>query len=983
MFRPNSVTRWNPRGSQGPGPVGAPTERRIAIRGTLIGYFSPTPSSPGGPPIKKFASTLFALALLINGLAAFTAPARADVICTKTADPATHGGLQALLNHVRDANSADPVACIPSGTYSINFALVIPVTMQVIGTGLTPPVISCTAATYCFDGTAGPSDVTLQDLSMDGAHKADIQIGSGADGSPVVTGWTLTGITTTGAGQVGITMNNASDITISNATITGNGSAPYDPSTNPTGDFGLRANRVDALTLQNSTIANNPTTASPNPGFSGGAKFNTTTNLLVQGNDFTGNAGGGQLWIDISSRDFDVTTNTIEEVPTAGTGQLPNDAIRVEVSCLGTGSNYIRDNTIAGGVVSAVDLYDSSGVTVQHNTISVPQAVTPNFGIRMFGNVHDVVPDLGCQQGGTFPNANNTATANTIDMTSTGNARNGVVNSGGTSSGNTWSANVYTVRHCDPIGSGQWSWWDGATNQVIGYTAWKGYGQDVDVQSSCTSIYPQVDGTDAFDPWWGPSGTVVTIHGSGFSNVTSVKFNKVVAPFVHDSDAQITATVPAGASTGTVCVRNPLNFTCSTTEFIVASGETLSVTPAGTGTGVITSQAPATGIDCGATCQSDFPQGGAVTLQALADASSTFTGWSGACSGTGTCTLTMDAAKDVGATFTLNHYMLSVAANGAGTGSITSNTGGINCPGTCQASYAHGSTVILSATPGAGSAFAGWSGACTGTGTCSLTMDAVKNVTGTFVVSSTTTLRDNDPAVAYNGWSGVTDATANGGAYRTSSMKNDRATWTSPVSTSITWATHTGPDQGRALVTIDGKSKGTVDLYTASAGSLSKAYTGLSNKAHTIVIKVLHTKSAASTGFNVRLDAFVVGATTTQESDPVIQYDTWKSVSQPKATDGTYRSSTSSTSTVTVTFAGTAIDWTTSKGAAYGMASVTIDGVAKGTFDLYQPTTSWKALTSFTGLSTGSHTMVVQVLGLKNASSTSTKVVVDGFIVHA
>ena len=117
--------------------------------------------------------------------ATFSLPARADaIVCTKTADPSTHGGLQALLNNVRNANSANPVACIPSGTYSINFALVIPIPMQVIGTGLTPPIIDCSAATYCFDGTAGPSGVSLTNLSMDGAHKADIQIGSGAPEVP-------------------------------------------------------------------------------------------------------------------------------------------------------------------------------------------------------------------------------------------------------------------------------------------------------------------------------------------------------------------------------------------------------------------------------------------------------------------------------------------------------------------------------------------------------------------------------------------------------------------------------------------------------------------------------------------------------------------------------------------------------------------------------------------------------------------------------
>jgi hypothetical protein len=58
-----------------------------------------------------------------------------------------------------------------------------------------------------------------------------------------------------------------------------------------------------------------------------------------------------------------------------------------------------------------------------------------------------------------------------------------------------------------------------------------------------------------------------------------------------------------------------------------------------------------TGISCGATCSASFASGTAVTLTAAAASGSTFTGWSGACSGTGACTVTMSAAQSVTATF--------------------------------------------------------------------------------------------------------------------------------------------------------------------------------------------------------------------------------------------------------------------------------------------------------------------------------------------
>ncbi len=69
---------------------------------------------------------------------------------------------------------------------------------------------------------------------------------------------------------------------------------------------------------------------------------------------------------------------------------------------------------------------------------------------------------------------------------------------------------------------------------------------------------------------------------------------------------------------------------------------------------------------------------------------------------------------------------------GSGAGTITSSPAGINCGQTCSASFPSGTAVTLSATPSAGSTFAGWSGACSGTGACSLTVTAAASVTATF-----------------------------------------------------------------------------------------------------------------------------------------------------------------------------------------------------------------------------------------------------------
>lgn len=71
-----------------------------------------------------------------------------------------------------------------------------------------------------------------------------------------------------------------------------------------------------------------------------------------------------------------------------------------------------------------------------------------------------------------------------------------------------------------------------------------------------------------------------------------------------------------------------------------------------TGTGVGTVVSSPTGISCGATCNSSFAAGVVVALTASAAPGSTFAGWSGTvCSGAGPCTVTMNTAQSVTATF--------------------------------------------------------------------------------------------------------------------------------------------------------------------------------------------------------------------------------------------------------------------------------------------------------------------------------------------
>ncbi|MCA9549919.1 MAG: carboxypeptidase regulatory-like domain-containing protein [Myxococcales bacterium] len=217
---------------------------------------------------------------------------------------------------------------------------------------------------------------------------------------------------------------------------------------------------------------------------------------------------------------------------------------------------------------------------------------------------------------------------------------------------------------------------------------------------------------------------------------------------IFDRDATVTLTAEAGA--GSVfarwegdCQASGAGPQCTLTmdaakdvrARFVLQGVELSVATAGTGAGTVTSD-PA-GIDCGAECLTTYPPGTTVTLTATAAARSTFTGWSGDCTGTQlTCQVTLDAPRAVTATFEGLAWPVSVSLGGAGGGRVTSAPTGLNCGATCQANFPDGTALTLSATPDADSAFQGWAGDCAAAGaapTCALTVDNPKSAQAIFV----------------------------------------------------------------------------------------------------------------------------------------------------------------------------------------------------------------------------------------------------------
>jgi phospholipase C len=162
----------------------------------------------------------------------------------------------------------------------------------------------------------------------------------------------------------------------------------------------------------------------------------------------------------------------------------------------------------------------------------------------------------------------------------------------------------------------------------------------------------------------------------------------------------------------------------------------LTVTAPAAGQGTITSS-PA-GISCPGTCSATFNQNTKITLTATAGTNYLFTGWSGACSGT-SCIITLTAAETVTAGFEATAG-ISVALTGTGSGTVTSSPAGINCPTTCTATFPNNTQVTLTETPGTNFYFGGWSGACSGTAGCNLTVTTAENVTASFTPGDTLTV---------------------------------------------------------------------------------------------------------------------------------------------------------------------------------------------------------------------------------------------------
>jgi hypothetical protein len=107
---------------------------------------------------------------------------------------------------------------------------------------------------------------------------------------------------------------------------------------------------------------------------------------------------------------------------------------------------------------------------------------------------------------------------------------------------------------------------------------------------------------------------------------------------------------------------------------------------------------------------------------------------------------------------------------------------------------------------------------------------------------------------------------------------------------------------------------------------------------------------------------------------------TWGEGANAAASGGRYLASATSGATLRATFSGTGIKWIGVSDSCSGRAQVAVDGVVQ-VIDTYRsPSSGWKSVTySVTGLAATTHTMVLTILGTKQAASCGAWVYFDAF----
>jgi|GEM_PF-5399840 len=140
------------------------------------------------------------------------------------------------------------------------------------------------------------------------------------------------------------------------------------------------------------------------------------------------------------------------------------------------------------------------------------------------------------------------------------------------------------------------------------------------------------------------------------------------------------------------------------------------------------------GVPCGTNCW-QYPFGSAVTITARPSALSSFSSWSGGCTGSQlTCVVSPGVTRPVAAYFN-SPANVKLERIGTGSGSIRTNPQTIDCRDSCVVGFFYGTSVQFIATPAADSRFVAWEGECAGVTETTCTRTINQNVPARDIVA--------------------------------------------------------------------------------------------------------------------------------------------------------------------------------------------------------------------------------------------------------
>ena len=251
----------------------------------------------------------------------------------------------------------------------------------------------------------------------------------------------------------------------------------------------------------------------------------------------------------------------------------------------------------------------------------------------------------------------------------------------------------------------------------------------------------------SFTPLTGPVGTSVTITGTNLTGVSAVRFNGIAAAtFAVVSATQATATVPPGASNGTIAVTTPGGTATSAASFTLSAPTITSFTPltGPVGTSVTitgTNLTGATAVSFHGTAATSFTVGSVTSITVTVPAGAT-TGTIAVTTPGGTATSAASFTVTASATPTITSFTPGSGAVGTSvtiTGTNLTGASVVAFHGTAATSFTVGSVTQITATVP--------SGATTGT-IAVTTAGGTATSADTFTVNASTQIIANHSIVA-------------------------------------------------------------------------------------------------------------------------------------------------------------------------------------------------------------------------------------------